>query len=67
MTIQHKERVLAYQKLQLAKHYKNQYWAGAWLRRPEDERISRLQAVCTMICGGDRKAGKDLAFEALHS
>lgn len=70
-TLAHRKRVLAHleksEQLALAKKYRDAYWSGAWLHRPEEERIDRLFRACTAIMQGDRKAGERLAREAIWS
>lgn len=60
-------RLTESERLELAKKYRDVYWSGAWRKRPEDERIGALNQACTVICNGDKAAGKKLSREALWS
>lgn len=54
------------EKLARARTRRDLLW-NACLCWKEDDRIDHLVAFCTRLCGGDRKAGRSLAIEAIWS
>lgn len=51
------------ERLELAKKFRDAYWA---IPVPEDRRIDALNQACTVICNGDKAAGRRLAREAFY-
>ncbi len=54
------------ERLIRAKARRDVLW-NACLNWKEDDRIDHLVAYCTQLCGGDVKAGGNLAAEAIWS
>jgi hypothetical protein len=51
--------------LALAVAYRKLLWSPDNCTGPEDQRIDALNAYCTRLYRGDKKAGRDLAIDAI--